>query len=139
MPINCNIEAANTELPKYGQKPLVPGMYLGLLHGRNHPKECMNGWGFDGPSIGPLSWYHTTYAMNIRISFLRAHDAVKYFDETERDFELQLDGDLLVFKGKYYGDWTVYYVGPDDCERPADTFRPTTRINDRLAHRKFLI
>ena len=136
MPINSNIEAANTELPKYGQKPLVPGMYLGLLHGRNHPKECMNGWGFDGPSIGPLSWYHTTYATNIRISFLRAHDAVKYFDETERDFELQLDGDLLVFKGKYYGDWTVYFVEAADCARPTDTFRKSKRGDAMWAYHK---
>jgi hypothetical protein len=136
MHINRNVEAANNELPMYGQKPPVPGMYLGLLHGRNHPEECMNGWGFNGPSIGPLSWYHTTYAMTIRLSFLRAQDAAKYFDESGREFDLQLDGDLLVFNGKYYGDWTVYFVDSADCARPKDSFRQSKRGDSMWAYHK---
>ena len=50
---------------------------------------------------------------------------------------MPLNADLLVFGNKYFGDWTVYYVKPEDCERPADTFRETKRTNDLLAHRKY--
>lgn len=49
-----------------------------------------------------------------------------------------MNGDLLSYGGMYYGDWTVYYVGPDDCERPVDTFRETKRVNDLYAHRQYL-
>ena len=42
------------ELPTYGSKPTRPGMYLGLFHGRDKPREAMNDWGFNGPLIGPL-------------------------------------------------------------------------------------
>jgi len=132
-------EAANTAKPTYGSKPKKPGLYLGLFHGRQVPGEAMSDWGFDGPTIGPLKWCHTTYAFDIKIEFEHAGDAVDYFGFEQDQFELDVNGDLLVFNGMYYGDWTVYYVGPDDCERPADTFRPTTRTNNLLAHRKFLI
>jgi len=44
--------------------------------------------------------------------------------------ELQLDGDLLCFDGKLYGDWTVYMGSPEECYRPPDTFRQNTRPND---------
>jgi hypothetical protein len=39
----------------------------------------------------------------------------------------------------YYGDWTVYYVRPEDCERPIDTFRCADRINALCAHNPALI
>jgi hypothetical protein len=42
--------------------PLVPGkMYLRLYHGRTHPGQEMDDWGFDGPTFGPLSCYVHTY------------------------------------------------------------------------------
>lgn len=46
-----------------------------------------------------------------------------------------MNGDLVVFDGMYYGDWTVYCVGSDDCQRPTDTFREATRANELFAHR----
>ena len=99
----------------------------------------MNGWGFDGPTIGPLRWCHTTYAHDIKIEFEDEADAVEYFGVAQNKFEMAMDGDLLIFGGKYFGDWTVYYVKPEDCERPVDTFRNTKRVNNLLAHRKYLI
>lgn len=134
----------HTEIPKaatpqYGTKPQKPGLYLGLFHGRNHPSEQMNGWGFTGPAIGPLRWCHTTYALDIKIEFEAAGDAVDYFGEDGPQFELTVDGDLLVFAGKYYGDWTVYYVSPEDCERPADAFRKAQRINRFAAHQRLCL
>jgi hypothetical protein len=43
---------------------------------------------------------------------------------------LAINGDLLCFDGKLYGDWTVYWVSPEKCFRPPDTFRQNTRPND---------
>jgi len=132
-------DAANAALPHYGTKPRKPGLYLGLFHGRHQPNEQMDSWGFDGPTIGPLKWCHTTYAADIKIEFEQAVDAVEYFGVKDVQFEMALEGDMIAFGGMYYGDWTVYYVGPNDCERPSDSFRETTRANTMYAHRKFLL
>jgi hypothetical protein len=115
------------KLPTYGEKPTRPGMYLGLLHGRDHTHQQMNDWGFNGPMIGPLQWVHTTYACTIRLSFESAIDGERYFGDAGTDHELELAGDLLVFGGKYYGDWTVYCVEPEGCASPADSFRRNQR------------
>jgi hypothetical protein len=117
--------------PIYGKKPSLPGLYLGLFHGRHGPREEMEDWGFDGPMIGPLKWFHTTYACTLRIAFERGEDAMRYFGTHQTEQFLTLDGDLLVFEGKYYGDWTAYKVDPEDCDRPKDNFRNDQRL-DRL-------
>jgi hypothetical protein len=128
-----------TAVPHYGSKPKKPGIYLGLFHGRNSPLEPMEGWGFEGPAIGPLRWCHTTYAFDIKINFENAADGLTYFGVEGTEFELTMDADLIVFRGEYFGDWTVYFVKPEDCERPADSFRKTKRVNNFGAHRKHLI
>jgi hypothetical protein len=122
------------KLPTYGEKPARPGMYLGLLHGRDHFQQQMDDWGFHGPMIGPLKWFHTTYTCAIRIAFESAADGERYFGEAGTDHELELAGDLLAFGGKYYGDWTVYCVSPDDCARPVDSFRRNQRSGGHVAH-----
>ena len=98
----------------------------------------MDDWGFDGPAIGPINWCHTTYASDVKIQFEAAADGARYFGVTDNEFQMKIVGDLLVFDGVYYGDWTVYCVKPEDCERLGDTFRETfretTRRNDLLAH-----
>lgn len=128
-------ETANSAKPTYGSKPKKPGLYLDLFHGRRLPLEQMNDWGFDGPTIGPLKWCHTTYAFNIKIQFENSVDAVNYFGIQREQFLLDMNGDLVVFDGKYFGDWTVYYVAQDDCKRPTDTFREAIRANELFAHR----
>lgn len=130
------MHAANSPqiLPTYGDKPVRPGMYLGLLHGRDHPNQAMDGWGFHGPMIGPLKWAHTTYTCTLVIAFQSPEDAVPYFRVMEAEHFLELDGDLLAFGGKYYGDWTVYVVGPEDCARPPDSFRRSPRSGCHWAH-----
>ncbi len=121
-------------LPIYGEKPAFPGMYLGLLHGRDDPKQKMDGWGFHGPMIGPLQWFHTTYACTIRIAFELESDALRYFDIPGIEHELELTSDMLAYGGKFYGDWTVYAVNPQDCELPVDTFRRNQRCAGHWAH-----
>lgn len=125
---------SHEKLPIYGEQPSKPGMYLGLLHGRDHPRQQMNHWGFNGPMIGPLLWVHTTYASTIRVAFESASDGQRYFREEGAEHELELSGDLLTFGGKFYGDWTVYCVAPDDCARPADSFRRNLRGGGHWAH-----
>lgn len=121
-------------LPTYGDKPTKPGLYLGLFHGRVDPKQQMDDWGFQGPMIGPLRWVHTTYTKNIRIEFESASDAPLFFNAHRVEHFLEIDGDMLVFEKKYYGDWTVYVVAPEDCERPRDSFRRNYRCNEYRAH-----
>lgn len=121
-------------LPNYGEKPERPGLYLGLFHGRDDPREEMNDWGFHGPMIGPLKWVHTTYAFKIRIAFECENDAVRYFSTPCKVQSLELNDDLLTFRGKFYGDWTVYTVKEIQCQRPNDTFRNVQRPAEHWAH-----
>ena len=123
-----------TDLPIYGSRPTRPGMYLGLLHGRDKPREAMNDWGFNGPLIGPLEWVHTTYTCTICISFQLARDALRYFGTDSKEQFLELHGDLLTFGGKFYGDWTVCVVESDGCGPAVDTFRKNPRAWGHCAH-----
>lgn len=93
-------------VPSYGDKPNAPGLYLGLLHGRDAPTDQPQEWGYNGPLIGPLKYVHTTYASTVRIEFEDIEHARQYgFEEVDQMFDLHED--LFVFQGKYYGDWTV--------------------------------
>lgn len=127
-------ESSPAQRVQYGQRPHKPGLYLGLFHGRDDPKARMDDWGYDGPAIGPLRWCHTTYAFTVRIEFETLTDASLYFDE-DFDGELPLHDDMLVFDGSYYGDWTLYYVRPEECANPDDTFRATARKGVKWGHR----
>jgi hypothetical protein len=103
---------------------------LGLFHGRDTPNQVMNDWSFDGPALGPLQHVHTIYACNVRVQFISPSDAHLLTGNNDTFLELQLNGDLLCFNGKLYGDWTVYMVTPEECFRPPDTFRQNARPND---------
>lgn len=88
---------------------LIDGMYLALLHGRDSVAEVMEFWGFDGPMIGPLIGYHTTYSDHIRIGFQTSEEAKRFFPDTDdRWVDLTFEKNLLKYDGKFYGDWTVY-------------------------------
>jgi hypothetical protein len=68
-------------------------LYLRLFHGRLDKNADMDDWGLDGPVLGPLRCVHVTYMCDIFIG-----------DEFEN---LLVEGDLVVYKDVYYGDWTV--------------------------------
>ena len=127
-------EIAKPKMPEYGQSPAKPGLYLGLFHGRDDPNQTMDGWGFHGPAIGPLEWCHTTYAHEIKLAFESKGDEKTYFADDCVQTVIGFLDDMVVFEGKYYGDWTVYYVNPEDCLPPADTFRPNQRSRRKIAH-----
>jgi hypothetical protein len=130
--------ALTTELPIYGDRPTRPGLYLGLFHGRDEPRQTMKDWGFNGPLIGPLEWVHTTYTCTLQIAFECACDASRYFGTDETEQFLELHGDMLTFGGKFYGDWTVFVVQPDDCGPAVDTFRKSPRVWRHWAHSRCL-
>jgi hypothetical protein len=129
MPIQSE---ADLRVPKYGERPRKPGLYLALLHGREYPKEQMNDWGTDGPVIGPIRWCHTTYATDIKIEFESADDELLYFRDAcfPGARHIEIVEDLLTYNGKYYGDWTVFAVNADEAAMPKDSFRPVRRRAD---------
>ncbi|MDO8248822.1 MAG: hypothetical protein Q7T78_03770 [Rhodoferax sp.] len=123
--------AANATIPDYGTKPERPGLYLGLFHGRHDPSDQMVEWGFNGPLIGPLIFVHTTYTSNIKLGFESDNDAKRYFP-IQIEHMLTVSDDMVLFDSKFYGDWTVFYVGEDDCALPQDTFRKVPRAQHSL-------
>ena len=123
-------EQTEDKVPVYGVKPKKPGMYLGLFHGRKKVNEVMQDWGFDGPCLGPLNYFHTTYASTIQIEFENPVDAHRFTGSYTLQCELQFNGDMLRYEGNYFGDWTVYMVKPEECFRQPDTFRLNNRTNE---------
>ena len=113
----------------YGEAPEKPGLYLALFHGRDHPEEQMNAWGFHGPLIGPLQSCQTTYATRLRVLFGSEKDELRHFAYSEfpdpRDIEVV--NDLVFYGNAYYGDWIVFVVQADETANPDDTFRTAKR------------
>ena len=72
----------------------------------------------------------------MNVEFTSLNDAHLLTGNNDTFLELQLDGALLCFGGKLYGDWTVYMVTPEECFRPPDTFRQNTRPNDLRSQAK---
>ena len=100
-------------LPIYNEDtPDTPGLYLGLMHGRHTPDEHLDDWGFNGPIIGPLEFVHTTYATHVRFQFADEAAERRYRrltgDALSSD-TLTIMHDMLVFAGKYFGDWCVFH------------------------------
>lgn len=84
-------------------KGLPAGMYLGLFHGRKDKDEDMDGWGTDGPLLGPFKYVHTTYGSHIRACMTDEHDP---------SFEPNVVEDMILYNDVYYGDWTIFYHDP---------------------------
>ncbi|MGI9218286.1 MAG: hypothetical protein ACR2JA_14965 [Hydrogenophaga sp.] len=119
---------------QYGERPTYPGMYLGLFHGRNNRKENMDDWGFAGPVLGPLIYCHTTYMAHVHLYFVNSQDARACCNSGHLAVNLEVVEDMIHFEGAYYGDWTVFYVSPEECRRPDDAFRKKPRINMHQWH-----
>lgn len=89
-------------------EPSQSGIYLALFHGRKRPNAQLSDWGFNGPLIGPLKDCHTTYAAHIKLSFIKPEDSRKYGFNPENMIDLNIIDGMVVFDGKYYGDWRVF-------------------------------
>jgi hypothetical protein len=41
-------------------QPATSGVYIELFHGRNNVDEHLEGWGLEGPVLGPFRYVHVT-------------------------------------------------------------------------------
>jgi len=80
-----------------------------LLHGRNHPDDVLEDWGFNGPILGPYEWFHNTYGSDIKLG---EEQFIKVASITD---DIQLppfnSDDLIELFGSYYGDMSVFSDG----------------------------
>jgi len=90
----------------------MTGIFLKLFHGRDSPKEDMDDWGYDGPTIGPLQYVHTTYATDVKVCFADAETERKFFPDETPCFpdsrQFPINDDCIEFDKKLYGDWSVF-------------------------------
>jgi hypothetical protein len=88
------------------------GLYIGLFHGfkNEEAREAKGDWGEQGALIGPLKYYHTTYASTFRIEFMEGTHHEKYGYCGGVDIEIVVEGGCVQFDGMQYGDWTVFYI-----------------------------
>ena len=71
-------------------------VYLYLIHGRKDPEQQMNGWGFNGPTLGPFVAIHVTYMSSLRC-----------IRDDYSEFELRFHQDMLAHDGAFYGDFEI--------------------------------
>lgn len=75
-----------------------PGrLYLHLFHGREHADAELDGWGFAGPTFGPLKEVHGVYTAELQLLPLGADEG----------YALPIVDDLLFWDGCHYGDWAL--------------------------------
>ncbi len=91
-------------------------LYLKLFHGRDSPNQDMDDWGFEGPTIGPLSFVHTTYATDIKVCFANEETERKFFPNNTLSYPDSVTFPVveacIEFNGKFYGDWSVTILKP---------------------------
>jgi hypothetical protein len=114
--------------PIYGESDLsqIPkGIYIGLFHGRSTEDEELEDWGFNGPVIGPLKFWQTTYQHDIRGEF---DEKFKEFINktykqlglcTDKAVSLEFRNNLVFIGEEFYGDYSVFY---NDQGYPAHFF-----------------
>jgi hypothetical protein len=97
---------------RYTVTDLEPGkLYLRMFHGRTYPDEQLEGWGSEGPVLGPLTYAHLTYLSSICLQF---GDGEEYLCLSPDDpLHLAVEG-LLYGDGVYYGDFTLFIHQPKE-------------------------
>lgn len=79
------------------------GIIIDLYHGHHTPEEQLNGWGFDGPVLGPFPYYHITYNSTVNIGdegIMIAGKLVESLPEYD-------NSGFIPFLGAYYGDMSI--------------------------------
>lgn len=88
-------------------------MRLFLYHGRDHPANHPEDWGFDGPELFGVEHVTITYFNTFRVGFKNAvafKAAQKLTGWPTWDdlmLEMKTPEDLVEANGKFYGDWTL--------------------------------
>ena len=90
--------------------PIVPGMYLKLFHGRNTIDEHLFDWGRDGPWIGPLHWFYSSYLTNISLKFTTGEELSSQDKKLELPSAIYLYQGFLYYDGIYYADWELEVI-----------------------------
>jgi hypothetical protein len=103
-----------------------PPVYLHLFHGRPTPETELDGWGFNGPTIGPLDYVHVTYMSDVKYGFQDGHDAKKF--GLKQEGSLKFVGDLVEHDGAYYGDFSI------NAFKTAGLYRIDVIENDEVVH-----
>lgn len=70
---------------------------LELFHGRRHPGDELEDWGFQGPVL-LADYVHATYGGDLKLGL----------PEPQGDGELHFVDDLVYYDGGFYGDWSVF-------------------------------
>lgn len=103
--------------PIYGADDdhLTPGLYLVLWNGRRAyiDRDELDDQGFDGPIIGPLENYQTTYGYHLKLYPSPGHNLNKYFggkSDGTGVYDLHVVEDELEHDGCYYGDWSAIII-----------------------------
>ena len=78
------------------------GFYIHLFHGRKHPNQDMEDWGYDGPTIGPFASIHITYLNHWRLQPVGSDEWYDVF----------FDEDTLHYEDDWYGDWSINVEPP---------------------------
>jgi hypothetical protein len=108
-------------LPLYGAMDEAPaGLYLGLLHGRDHAEADMDGLGYPGPAIGPLCDVRTAYAAHLYLRFNNPKSFKLFFPRAaaatakrpvvggRREAVIDVVDGTIPYDGRYFGDWVVF-------------------------------
>lgn len=90
--------------------PKKSGMYLKLSHGRSAIDEYLSDWGVNGPYIGPLAWFHSTYLTDMRMAFTDSSEVIDLCSSSETPLPIYFDKDKLYYDGIYYGDWEIQQI-----------------------------
>jgi hypothetical protein len=89
-----------------------------LFHGRRHPSEALDDWGFDGPCLGPFFGVQLTYG------------SVAVFAEQQERISLARVDDLLFYDGGYFGDLSIQPIAYQPSTAPID--ERALRVPERL-------
>jgi hypothetical protein len=94
---------------------MEPGLYLALYNGRRKhiARHELEDQGFDGPLIGPLENYQTTYSYHIKLYPAPGYNLDKYFggkNDGTGVYDLHVVEDELEHDGCCYGDWSAIVI-----------------------------
>lgn len=99
-------------------RALIPGFQLYLFHGRTHPEENLDDWGFEGPTLKGVLYVHVTYMQTLTVGFNNKENFQKALTETgwrvwdDLTLEMSIVDDLVQTEDGYFGDWELQV--PDD-------------------------
>lgn len=95
---------------------------LQLLHGRKTMTEKMDDWGFNGPRLGGVSYFHVTYGLTMTAGFAdkTAYEAAQVatgwdsWDEGDFCLEVPLADGCIKTKDGFFGDWEFQAETPTE-------------------------